>query len=272
MFSAIFASMNREKALERSLPSWTKINKIKDFVIVDWSSSKPLIENKIIQEQINEYGNIKIIRVENQKYFYRCLAWNLAFQNTNPENKILIKLDADYYNRGTSGHRGKGNSSWIDNLPLTADRELKNCFYGGNLDLGYKLYGLLIVNKKHFKEGYNENIDAIWGFEDADLYYRIQKKYDIKIKKSIGSNYIFHIPHCEELRFENLKSGIKYLWKDQINLGPNFNEKYQFTDIGKDGKRLQTRTQCKNFHEWIPAEYTVLEDSPSYRRVELIEQ
>jgi hypothetical protein len=272
MFSAIFASMNREKALEESLPSWTKINKIKDFVIVDWSSSEPLIENRIIKEQINKYGNIKIIRVENQKYFYRCLAWNLAFQNTDPENKILIKLDAEHYNRRTSQFCGRGSGCCLDNLSLTEDKTLKNCFYVGNIDLDYKLYGFLIVNKQHFNEGYNENIDAIWGFEDADLYDRIQKKYNIKIKKSIGSDYIFHIPHSEELRFENLKSGIKYIWRDEINLGTNFNEKYQFTDIGKDGKRLQTRTQCKNFHEWVPAKYTVLEDSPIYKRVELIEQ
>jgi len=264
--------MNREKALEATLSSWAKINKIKDLVIVDWSSSEPLIENQIIKEQINEYGNIKIIRVENQKYFYRCLAWNLAFQNTDPENKILIKLDADHYNTSTSQLHGRDHSSWLDNLSLTADKELKNCFYAGNLDLDYKLYGFLIVNKKHFKEGYNENIDAIWGFEDSDLYHRIQKKYNININKSIGSNSIFHIPHSEEMRIKNLKSPIKYLWKDEINLGPNFNEKYQFTYIGKDGKRLQTRTQCKNINEWTPAKYRVLEDSPIYKRVELIEQ
>ena len=263
MFSAIFASMNREKALERSLPSWTKINKIKDFVIVDWSSSKPLIENKIIQEQINEYGNIKIIRVENQKYFYRSLAWNLAFQNTDPENKILIKLDAEYYNK---------NDSWINRLTLDEDNTLKNCFYAGITSTNFDLYGFLIVNKKHFDEGYNENIDAIWGFEDADLYYRIQKKYNININKSIHSNYIFHIPHSAESRFKHLKSSVKHIWKNEINLNPNFNEKYNFTNIGKDGKGLQVRTDNKNLNEWIPAKYNVLEDSPIYKRVELIEQ
>jgi hypothetical protein len=263
MFSAIFASMNRERELEICLPSWLKINKIKDCVIVDWSSKAPLIENNTIQKLINQYRNIKIIRVENQRYFYRCLAWNLAFQNTCPDSKILIKIDADHYNL---------NHSWIDNLPLTDDKTLKNCFYGGNTELGHKLYGFLLVNKQHFNNGYNENIDAIWGFEDADLYDRMQKKYNIKIDKSIGSNYIFHLPHSEELRFKNLKSPIKYIWRDEINLAPNFNEKHQFTDIGKDGKGLLTRTQPKNIHEWIPAKYTVLEDSPIYKRVKLIEQ
>ena len=198
MFSAIFASMNREKALERSLPSWTKINKIKDFVIVDWSSSKPLIENKIIQEQINEYGNIKIIRVENQKYFYRSLAWNLAFQNTDPENKILIKLDAEYYNK---------NDSWINRLTLDEDNTLKNCFYAGITSTNFDLYGFLIVNKKHFDEGYNENIDAIWGFEDADLYYRIQKKYNI-LYATIKADDIYYIN--KELKEYNLILSLEF--------------------------------------------------------------
>lgn len=271
MFSAIFASMNREKALETSLPSWTKINKIKDFVIVDWSSSKPLIENKIVQEQINKYGNIKIIRVENQKYFYRCLAWNLAFQNTNPENKILIKLDAEYYNI---------DSSWINKLILEEGNTLKNYFYAGVTFTNFDLYGFLVVNKKHFNEGYNENIEAIWGFEDADLYDRIQKKYNINMDNSIRSKYIFHIPHSAESRFEHLKSSVKYIWKNEINLKPNFNERYRFTNIGKDGKglrfrgrkSLQFRTTVKNLNEWTPARYNVLEDSPIYKRVELIEE
>lgn len=262
MFSAIFASMNREKALGVSLPSWTKINKIKDFVIVDWSSSKPLIENQIIQEQINKYENIKIIRVENQKYFYRCLAWNLAFQNTDPKNKILIKLDAEYYNR---------DSSWIDKLVLDQDNTLKNYFYAGTIGLDFKLYGFLVVNKKHFSEGYNENLDAVWGFEDSDLYYRIVEKHKIYMDDSFNPNYIYHFPHSDNIRFKNLKSTIKYLW-DKKNNQLIYNKRYRFLRVGKDGIGMKTRQSYKNFHTWEPAKYTILEDSPSYKRVELIEQ
>jgi hypothetical protein len=261
MFSAIFASMNREKALEVSLPSWTKINKIKDFVIVDWSSSKPLIENKIIQEQINKYGNIKIIRVENQKYFYRCLAWNLAFQNTDPENKILIKLDTEYYNR---------DSSWIEKLVLDEDDTLKNYFYGGTCGGNLHSYGFLMVNKKHFGEGYNENLEAIWGFEDADIYDRIKNKNKISVN-SFGPHYIIHLPHSDQSRFSNVKEKVMHLRFKKDNIEPILNKKINVKAVGKDGKGVPTRNNCTNFHIWEPARYRILEDSLTYKRVELIE-
>jgi hypothetical protein len=60
--------MDREYALEEMLPSWSKVDQIKDLVIVDWSSKKPIIENKIVKEQMQKYNKIKIVRVENQKY------------------------------------------------------------------------------------------------------------------------------------------------------------------------------------------------------------
>lgn len=266
MFSAIFASMNREKALEVSLPSWTKINKIKDFVIVDWSSSEPLIENRIIKEQIDKYGNIKIIRVENQEYFYRCLAWNLAFQNTNPENKILIKLDAEYCNR---------DSSWIDKLVLEEDGTLKNYFHCGAFSdsarASVRTFGFLLVNKKHFGEGYNENLDAIWGFEDADLYDRIANKHKISKDFSFGPNYIVHLPHTHESRLINVKHKVMHWWMRKDNMEPVLNKEGNHKIVSKNGRGVPTRHHCQDFNSWEPAKYKILEDSPNYKRVELIE-
>ena len=87
--------MNRTKQLEQMLPTWTKVKQIKDFIIVDWSSEEPIIENPIIKNEIEKNKNIKIIRVENEKFFYRCLAWNLASKYT--KNEIILKLDADSF-------------------------------------------------------------------------------------------------------------------------------------------------------------------------------
>ena len=77
--------MNRTKQLEQTLPTWTNIPEIKDFVIIDWSSKEPIIENPIIKNETYKNKNIKIIRVENEKFFYRCLAWNLASKYINNE-------------------------------------------------------------------------------------------------------------------------------------------------------------------------------------------
>ena len=239
MISTIISVMNREENLAKMLPTWTRVKKIKDFVIVDWSSKNPIINNPIIQEQMAEYKNIKVIRVENQKYFYRCKAWNLAFENTNPDNKILLKLDADYINM---------NPKWIDKLELTEDYSLKNYFLSGAVNgirypCKHELYGFLLVNKINFCQGYNENIDAIWGFEDAEFYSRIKDKegieqvmfYDMK-------KYIIHIPHSRKERFENLKIK-RYASENKIFL--------------------------EKFIPWNKSKYITLEDNDNYKRVEL---
>lgn len=42
--------MNRTDRLEKMLPTWAKIESIKDIVVVDWSSKIPIIENTNIQK------------------------------------------------------------------------------------------------------------------------------------------------------------------------------------------------------------------------------
>ena len=270
MMSCIIAVMDREQALEQMLPSWTKVEKIKDFVIVDWNSPKPIIENSTIQKQMKEYGNIKIIRVEDQKYFYRCLAWNLAFQNTNPENKILLKLDADYLNI---------NHSWMDSLKLYKNEYLKNYFITGHWEFDPQLYGFLLVNKVNFNNGYNENMEAVWGFEDNDLYARIKKEnihYNQIFEKYLGwdglnhiiffntKDYILHIPHSKISRYENLKYKELIIKEDQERNPVSQKQAYR---LG-----IKNKLTADTFKTWIPAKYETLEDSPTYKRVKLIKK
>jgi len=73
--------------------------------------------------------------------------------------------------------------------------------------------GFLLINKKHFGQGYNENLKPIWGYEDEDLYNRVlQQKIEVKnwwqefksLQRVIFfdiERYITHIPHDDELRF-----------------------------------------------------------------------
>jgi hypothetical protein len=270
MISCIIAVMNREEALEKMLPTWTKIEKIKDFVIVDWSSQKPIINNVIVQDQIKRYKNIKIIRVDNQKYFYRCLAWNLGFQNTNYENQILLKLDVDYLNL---------DDGWIDCLKIAGNRKcLDNYFITGSSQFYPYSLGFLLVNKKDFGEGYNENLESVWGFEDIDLIERIKTKslssqkiqsYEDNgkgCKDWIGleriiffniSKYIYHIPHSNEERVKNLKYSEKIL-KNGFSEG----EKWK---LAKKNKLLS-----KYFSEWSPAKYEIIEEDAFYKRLKLI--
>lgn len=263
MISCITSLMDRESALEQMLPSWTKVDQIKDLVIVDWNSKKPIIENKIVKEQIQKYSKIKIIRVENQKYFNRCLAWNLANYYTNQDYKILLKLDIDYVNL---------NSDWINTLCLQEDLSLDNYFITG----AYKFYknslGFLLVNKRDFKKGYNENLRSIWGHEDQDLNKRLNKaepKYTPRsynewkgVKEIIFfniKNYIYHIPHSDEARVIN-EENANLLLKD----GKLICDKLMYKESRKNAKIAIEKP------DWDSRKYKTISESENYIRVELI--
>lgn len=267
MISCITALMNREKALEQMLPSWTRVEKIKEFIIVDWSSDKPIINNSIVQDQMRKYNNIKVIRVENQKYFYRCLAWNLAFQNTNLEDKILLKLDIDYVNI---------NHSWIDCLSLAEDGSLNNYFLTGCDEFMSQSLGFLVINKYNFGNGYNENMEPVWGFEDVDLYARIKRENKFHNSRNTkeyqnwdGLNhmiffnlkeYVFHIPHNEIVRHENLK------WKELTLSSRGEVRPDQVWKVA-----LKNKMTGDAFPTWQPKKYKILEEKTFYKKVELIE-
>jgi predicted glycosyltransferase involved in capsule biosynthesis len=248
--------MNRTDRLEKMLPSWTKINKIKDFVIVDWSSEEPVINNKILNQEISKNHNIKVVRVENQKYFYRCLAWNLANRYTNPQNKILLKLDVDYVNI---------DESWMNYLKIH-NSELFDYFITGSYEFLDHSLGFLLVNKKNFGKGYNENALPVWGFEDIELVRRIEQDTNVSnlkgyrewnnLQKIIFFNigqYIYHIPHSDKERLQNLMC-FDLIQNEQLN-------KWEMA--------MAHQKFLNNKNNWVPKEYEILEDSKHYTRLKL---
>jgi len=261
--------MNREKALEQMLPSWTKVDKIKDFVIVDWSSKEPIINNTIIKNELTKHKNIKVVRVEGEKYFYRCKAWNLAFKHTDFKNKILLKLDADYFNL---------NNSWMNHLHLCKpfknnDIYLNDYFITGSYQFMSYSLGFLLVNKKDFGVGYNENFKAVWGFEDEDVIKRIEKQFDPKwkdyeevhrgwdgLKRIIFFNmaeYIYHIPHSFEERVENLQLS-EYILSNGF-------DPVKMWNLARVNQQI-----AQTIKTWIPSEYKTIEQFDNYIKVERI--
>ena len=176
MISCITSVMNREENLAKMLPTWTKVDKIKDFVIVDWSSRNPIINNFIVKEQMAKYKNIKIIRVEGQTYYHRCQAFNLANLYTNQNNKILLRLDVDYMSI---------DDSWLNFQPTSND-ELLNYFICGDAIFNPESEGFLFVNKRNFNEvnGYNENLLPMYGYEDEDIKFRLSKLKGLRTRSS----------------------------------------------------------------------------------------
>jgi hypothetical protein len=245
MISAVISSMNRTDRLIQMLPSWAKIEKIKDIVIVDWSSKEPIIENENIKNILNKYDKIKIIRVENQKYFHLSKSYNVGIQFTDPTNEILLKLDVDYVSI---------KDSWINCLslvfwPKANSYILRNYFITGSWKFYQSSNGFLLINKIDFKSinGYNENLGHIWGYEDVDLHKRLldskQKKdqYFSKIEFFNIKDYIYHIPHDNELRTCNYpRKEIDY-------------------KINKEISTKQTN--------WTPQKYKFIEKSLNYHKI-----
>jgi len=196
--------MDRTERLEKMLPTWAKIENIKDIVVVDWSSKIPIIENENIQKILENFNKIKIVRVENEKFFHICKSNNIGFKFADKENKILLKLDVDYINI---------DSSWMDYLTFRegAPTRLKSYFIVGSHVFYKSSSGLLLVNKKDFKnvKGYNENFTSGWGMDDLELYERIynyRKELDPLFEKIIFfdmKKYVYHEPHEDELRYCN---------------------------------------------------------------------
>jgi hypothetical protein len=263
MISCVTTVMNREEHLEKMLPSWTHIDKIKDFVIVDWSSTKPIIDNEVVKNEMRKFNKLKIIRVENQKYFNRCLAWNLGNQYTNPYFKILLKLDIDYVNI---------DEKWMNCLCLQEDKSLDNYFITGSYKFYENSLGFLVVNKRDFGNGYNENLLPIWGYEDQDLIKRLEKSEPKYTKLSQNEwpgvkhilffnikDYVYHINHVDESRAINEEN-----YKKLFNSANNFSREKLYASSRENAKiAIEKKT-------WQPRKFNVIEDCGNYIRVELI--
>jgi hypothetical protein len=183
--------MNRLSRLELAIDSWSKFHLITDIVIVDWSSKEPVSNSKPIVEN----QKVHIVRVENQQYFSLAKSFNLAYDFTNTQNKILVKIDTDYLLTDETIFYKLLTSSTFDG------KQLKNFFFTGSYLFTPGLSGFLLINKKDFCY-YNENMIG-WGFDDMDLYERIKTNNINHIVVPTLSDYVYHIPHGDHLRVEN---------------------------------------------------------------------
>ena len=86
--SLICACKNRDESLKVSLSSWILKEEITEIIIVDWSSDNSL-------SYLSEWDDrIKIITVQNQKYFNQPQPLNLAASIAKGD--YILKVDTDY--------------------------------------------------------------------------------------------------------------------------------------------------------------------------------
>jgi predicted glycosyltransferase involved in capsule biosynthesis len=190
--------MNRTNRVFDCLSSWCFHNIFNDIVVVDWSSSVPIMEDEQIKNLVSSKNNIKIIRVDNEKYFNQPAAYNIAIKNC--KNDYILKLDIDHILIN-------------DNLPVMFEnmtKNLDNSFYCGE-DSTPEHFGIVFFSKELFDSvnGYDERLVG-WGGDDNDIYFRMSKT-NTKIMMTKIPNYIYHNPHDDNLRVANYK--IKNKWE-----------------------------------------------------------
>jgi predicted glycosyltransferase involved in capsule biosynthesis len=190
--------MNRTDRVFDCLYSWSIHNIFNDIVLVDWSSSSPIMENEEIKNLLSSKNNIKVIRVDNEKYFNQPAAYNIAINSC--KNNYILKLDIDHILIN-------------NNFPLILEdmtKNLDNSFYCGE-DSTPEHFGIVFFSKKLFDSvnGYDERLVG-WGGDDNDIYFRMSK-INTKIMMTKIPYYIYHNPHDDDLRVANYE--IKNKWE-----------------------------------------------------------
>lgn len=240
--SLVTACKNRNECLKAVLPSWLSLKEVNEIIIVDWSSDTPLKDLKNIDQRI------KVVRVENEKYYTPSQANNLGVQLSTSTN--ILRVDVDfffnpYYNFfETYKIDDTCFISGANDGESTKDRE-NNPFYK-------YLFGLLYITKENFLKvnGYNENIGYYYSHEDTDIFKRLTLLglKEIKLKNAYD---VIHIPHSDEKRIENFQGNLNVIAEDcsivETHVNKNLNlfklpiEPYVDSNIKWNIKRIDSQ-------------------------------
>lgn len=189
--SVISACKNRTDALSISLSSWILFDEIDEIIITDWSSDKPVKELTKLSKKI------KVITVENEKYFNQPQPLNLAASVSTGD--FILKLDSDtilnpYYNFFETNTVG--------------ENDFISGYYHGDFTFYKHLWGTLYLSRNNFNKigGYNENMGDYVAWEDTEIVERLtllgleHKKIDHFL------NHAISLPHGAKERIENFKA------------------------------------------------------------------
>ena len=191
--SIILACKNRTEHLDIVIENWINQPYVKEMVIVDFSSSNPV--KPLIQEYLDEYPQIRLIRVDNEQYFNLGKAYNLAFEYSTCD--FIMKIDADYLCK---------TNSFIDKFMSLRDKE--RILIRGHYGIMKSTSGFFLTHRSNYCY-FREDLNG-WGYDDFDLYNRISVKDNNKeIFSCILLNlsfFIHHISHPENERSINYKN------------------------------------------------------------------
>lgn len=202
--------MNRTDRIFRCLSSWHKFDLIDEIILVDWDSKPSILENKQVADFFQNTPKVKVKHITDQKFFSLSKSYNAGIKET--KNSKVLKIDIDYV------LKGEAFLKYLETLDLT------NQFYTTNSQIhkaqnwDYPFFGLCYFNKDHFLNcnGYDESFEG-WGYEDTDLYFRLEKYAKRIIMPKGYERLIHHIPHMDYLRTANYQIKNK-----KLSLGINY--------------------------------------------------
>ena len=216
--SLICACKNRNEALQIALNSWLLKKEITEIIIVDWSSDESLAALTKLDKRI------KVITVQNQKYFNQPQPLNLAASIATGD--YILKVDCDYIlspyydffdtysideNSFLSGYHNVKNYEFFDGQSYVIDKNTMSLgeiteYLNAHSPIFKYLIGLLFVSRHNFIKigGYNENLGKYYAYEDDEMFHRLRVLG--LTEKKLDFNYnILHIPHPDKKRTENFE-------------------------------------------------------------------
>jgi hypothetical protein len=183
--SIVTCAMNRTENLLQVIPSWLCNSNIREVVIVDWSSRKP-VRQSLAEAGVND-ARIKIVRVEDELRWILSYAFNVGFRSAS--YSMIMKIDTDIQLKDHFFEVNQLNAS--------------DTFIAGNWRTAEKgqehINGFLFASRDALARvgGFNEYIKC-YGWDDDDLYSRLlQAGYS---RKDVAPETIYHIPHSDEER------------------------------------------------------------------------
>ena len=186
-FSLIVACKNKTQNLVNALSSWLSIDKITEYIVVDYDSDEPLEDNDYFKSWKNN-AQIQILRVTGKDKFNLGQAYNLAIDSCN--NLNIIKINADHVCK---------DSSFLDYF---SEPHLQTFFLHGDHIFSNKGLSGFCIFPKSQNVYYREDLNGL-DYDDLDFYSRLRERLhpfeDNKRLKEIIffdiEKYIEHLDH-----------------------------------------------------------------------------
>jgi len=196
--SLVNCARNRTENLLLAMPTWLSLEEIKEIIIIDWCSDVPVLEELKLAGIVDK--RVKVIRVVDEPRWILSYPFNLGFRLAKYER--ILKVDADITLK----------PNFFKANPLIA-----GTFIAGDWQKAAKgqehINGFFYIRQIDLLriKGFNEYITT-YGWDDDDIYTRMTESG--LHRKCVDVDSIYHIPHDDSLRMDQVKSNEENAWTE----------------------------------------------------------